>query len=174
MVSLKYCVQNTISAKNDSIREDKRYCKTLENDDDFLIDNENFTKYGKNCEALHCQEDLEIDEDSNAIHRNTLWHVSNTYANDPEYPTELTFAPGEGHTPVSIFDDVDVEYLAFPTIFCGQRQKENIKKLNYSDICKYELQSVDGCVTKNVPNVFFKFKKVQTKSVLAEKSLAVW
>ena len=118
-VSMKYGVQNTVSAKNDSISKDKRYCKTLENDDDFLIDNKNLTKYGKNCETLDCQEDLEIDEDSNAIHQDTLLHISNIYPNDPEYPTELTFAPGEGHTPVSIFDDVDVEYLAFPTIFCG-------------------------------------------------------
>ena len=119
-VSLKYGAQNTVSTKNDSISEDKRYCKTLENDY-FLIDNENLTKYEKNCETLDCQEDLEIDEDSNAIHHDTLLHVFNTYPNDTEYSTKLTFAPGEGHTTVSIFDDVDVEYLTFPTIFCGQQ-----------------------------------------------------
>ena len=38
-------------------------------------------------------------------------------------------------------------------------------------MCKYELQSVDRPVATNVPNVFFKFKKVQMKSVMAKKSL---
>ena len=38
-------------------------------------------------------------------------------------------------------------------------------------MCKYELQSVDRRVATNVPNVFFKFKKVQMKSVMAKKSL---
>ena len=38
-------------------------------------------------------------------------------------------------------------------------------------MCKYELQSVDRCVATNVPNVFFKFKQVQMKSVMAKKSL---
>ena len=38
-------------------------------------------------------------------------------------------------------------------------------------MCKYELRSVDRHVAKNVPNIFFKFKKVQMKSVMAKKSL---
>ena len=59
---------------------------------------------------------------------------------DPEsFPHELIDALGEGHTPESIFQDTDAEYLAFPTIFCGQKQKENKYKVNYSDVCKYEL-----------------------------------
>ena len=58
----------------------------------------------------------EVDEDSNVIHCDTLLHE------DPKsFPHELIFAQGEGHRPISIFQDADVEYLAFPTIFCGQR-----------------------------------------------------
>ena len=38
-------------------------------------------------------------------------------------------------------------------------------------MCKYELQSVDRHVATNVPNVFFKFKKVQMQSIIAKKSL---
>ena len=114
----------------------------------------------------------EVDEDSNAIHRDTLLHEEDIPHADPKsFPHELIFAPGEGHRPMSIFQDADVEYLAFPTIFCGQRQKENRYKVNYSDVCKYELRSVDRRVAKNVPNVFFKFKKIQMKSVMAKKSL---
>ena len=64
----------------------------------------------------------EVDEDSNAIHRDTLLHEEDIPHADPKsFPYELIFAPGEGHRPVSIFQDADVEYFAFPTIFCGQR-----------------------------------------------------
>ena len=35
-------------------------------------------------------------------------------------PKEMTFAPGEGQTPISVFQDENAEYLAFPSIFCGQ------------------------------------------------------
>ena len=38
-------------------------------------------------------------------------------------------------------------------------------------MCKYELRSVDRQVATNVSNVFFKFKKIQMKSVMAKKSL---
>ena len=114
----------------------------------------------------------EVDEDSNVIHRDTLLHEEDIPHADPKsFPHELIFAPGESHRPVSIFQDADVEYLAFPTIFCGQRWKENRYKVNYSDVCKYKLHSVDRRVATNVPNVFFKFKKVQMKSVMAKKSL---
>ena len=64
----------------------------------------------------------EVDEDSNAIHRDTLLHKEDIPHADPKsFPHELIFAPGEGHRPMSIFQDADVEYLAFPAIFCGQR-----------------------------------------------------
>ena len=57
-------------------------------------------------------------------------------------PEELTFAPGEGQKPISVFEDTDFEYLVFPTMFCGQQRADNKNKyipVHYSDICKYEL-----------------------------------
>ena len=82
----------------------------------------------------------EADEDSNAIHHDTLLHEEDIpHADLESFPHELIYAPGEGHTPKHIFQDADVEYLAFPTIICGQRQKENNYKVNCSDVCKYEL-----------------------------------
>ena len=82
----------------------------------------------------------EVDEDSNAIHHDTLLHEEDIPHVDPKsFPHELIFVPSEGHRPMSIFQDADVEYLTFPTIFCGQKQKENKYKVNYSDVCKYEL-----------------------------------
>ena len=40
----------------------------------------------------------------------------------------FTFAPGEGQRPLSIYQDVDSEYLCFPTIFCGQRRLQNAER----------------------------------------------
>ena len=114
----------------------------------------------------------EQDEDFNVIHRDTLLHDPQVTHLDPEMcPSSLTYAPGEGCKPLSIFQDKDVEYLAFPTIFCGQRRREQKHSVPYSDICKYELRSVDRRVAKNIPNMFFKLKKVQMKSVMAKRSL---
>ena len=63
--------------------------------------------------------------------------------------------------------------MAFPTIFCGERHKRGYVSVNYSEICKYELRSVDRRVAKNVPNMFFKLKKGQMKSIKDEVTPAV-
>ena len=44
---------------------------------------------------------------------------------EPLVPQELTFAPGEGQVPLSVFQDENAEYLAFPTIYCGQKRPDN-------------------------------------------------
>ena len=36
--------------------------------------------------------------------------------------TLVTFAPGEGRHPLSLYQDTEAEYLCFPTIFYGQRR----------------------------------------------------
>ena len=114
----------------------------------------------------------EQDDDFNVIHRDTLLHDPQVTHVDPEIcPSSLTYTPGEGCKPLSIFQDKDVEYLAFPTIFCGQQRREKKHSVPYSDICKYELHSIDRWVARNIPNMFFKLKKVQMKSVMAKRSL---
>ena len=68
--------------------------------------------------------------------------------------TEFTFAP-EGQVPHSIYRDEDAEYLPFPTIFCGQRRPSNSEddvNVQWSDICKYELHSVDRSAAIKIPN----------------------
>ena len=67
---------------------------------------------------------------------------------------EITFAPGEGQIPISVFQDKDAEYLAFPTIFCGECRPNNNDRhlpIHYSDICKYELRSIDRRVAEHIP-----------------------
>ena len=88
----------------------------------------------------------------------------------------MTFAPGEGQIPVSVFKDENAEYLAFPTIFCGQKRPDNrdrVHNVHYSDICKYELRCVDRRVASNVPNLFFKVKRLQIKQVCDKVTLAL-
>ena len=89
---------------------------------------------------------------------------------------EITFAPGEVQIPISVFQDKDAKYLAFPTIFCGEHRPNNNDRhlpIHYSDICKYELRSIDRRVAKHIPNMFFKLKKLQMKQVLDKVRLAV-
>ena len=93
-----------------------------------------------------------------------------TLLDDPE-PKTYTYAPGEGQRPIGLYKDPDAEYLAFPTIYCGQRRQEN-KNLHYSDICKYELRCVDRRASSNIPNIFFKLKKLQVKQISEKVSLA--
>ena len=88
----------------------------------------------------------------------------------------LTFSPGEDQTPLSIFQDKDAEYLAFPTIYCGERRQcDSVEgsKLHYSDICKWELRAEDRRVASNAPNIFFKAKKLQIKQVADKATLTV-
>ena len=75
-----------------------------------------------------------------------------------EPPGEITFAPGEGQKPISVFLDENAEYLAFLTIICGECRPDNKDRhipVHYSDICKYKLQSVDRRAAINIQNLFF-------------------
>ena len=90
--------------------------------------------------------------------------------------TVLSVAPGEGQRPISIFKDPNSEYLAFPTIFCGQTRVENSKRrvpVYYSDICKWELRCVDRRAALHIPNIFYKMKKLQLEQVCNKIHLAV-
>ncbi|XP_069105156.1 uncharacterized protein [Argopecten irradians] len=86
------------------------------------------------------------------------------------------FAPGENQRPLSLYEDKDAEYLCFPTIFCGQKRKENSERqtpVHYSDIAKWEMRSVDRRAAHSVPNIFFKLKKIQAKQISDKVNLAL-
>ena len=88
----------------------------------------------------------------------------------------LSVAPGEGQKPLSIFKDPNAEYLAFPTIFCGQKRATNNERyvpVYYSDICKWELRCADRRVALHIPNLFFKMKKLQIEQVCSKVHLAI-
>lgn len=56
-----------------------------------------------------------------------------------EFNQVLSVAPGKNFSPLSIFQDKNAEFLAFPTIYCGEARQDNnsrIVPLHYSTICK--------------------------------------
>ena len=84
----------------------------------------------------------------------------------------LVIAPGEGQQPISLFNDPDAEYLAFPSIYCGKRRpidnetnRKTKKKPSNADIYKWELRAQDRRVATCIPNIFFKVKSLQTDAV---------
>ena len=92
---------------------------------------------------------------------------------EPLIPQELTFAPGEGQIPVSVFKDENAEYLAFSSIFFGQKRPDNCDRVHNSNIYKHELRCVDRRVASNVPNLFFKVKRLEIKQVCDKVTLAL-
>lgn len=88
----------------------------------------------------------------------------------------LSFAPGENQTPLGLYQDPHAEYLAFPTIYCGQPRpsnKDRIVPVTYSSICKWELRSHDRRAACSMQNLFFKLKKVQIKQIQDKVTLAM-
>lgn len=93
-----------------------------------------------------------------------------------EFNQILSLAPGEGNSPLGLFQDALSEFLAFPTIYCGQTRIDNSKRiipLHYSTICKWELRNVDRRVAECLPNIFFKLKKLQIKQIKDKVGVAV-
>lgn len=56
---------------------------------------------------------------------------------DADTNTVYIFAPGENQKPLGMYSDKDVEYLCFPTIFCGQTREQR-------QICPCTRQSLSG------------------------------
>lgn len=88
----------------------------------------------------------------------------------------MSFSPGEGQTPLGLYQDKNAEILSFPTIYCGQMRPENKDRetpVHYSSICKWELRSLDRRAASSIPNIFFKLKKIQVKQIQDKVSLAM-
>lgn len=93
-----------------------------------------------------------------------------------EFNQILSLAPGEGKTPLGLFQDIFSEFLAFPTIYCGTSRQDNTCRtvpLHYSTICKWELRNIDRRVAMNLPNIFYKLKKLQIKQIKDKVALAM-
>ena len=170
--------QEVTESAEDTVREflevSKEHCK-----------DKNYTGNEKQEQEKTTENDIEASNDYDSDHYSEIDandHVGNidTLVDDADienkYDKVFTFAPGEGHHPLSLYQDKDAEYLCFPTIFCGQTppsRDERLVPVHYSDIVKWELRSVDRRAAQSVPNIFFKHKKLQMKQISDKVNLAV-
>ena len=132
---------------------------------DFLarhqLDNEEFDVEGKDVEAEE-EKDVDMAKDE--------WNETNgdqDVLNPEDEQTLLKeaipFAPGEGHTPMSLLADDNVEELSFPAIHCGQKRQLKIRH-SYNDIVKSEIRRYDRRCCDPV-KLFFMFRKIEMLSL---------
>ena len=92
--------------------------------------------------------------------------TSPDFVDDSERQEIYNFAPAEGNRPLSIFRDQYSEEMAYPGIFLGQKRpddKQRLKSVYYSEICKSELRRYDRRAAMCIENIFYKTKKLQMK-----------
>ena len=154
-----------------SSKQNKEKHKQNRNEEDMNVSS--FSKDSMTADDYDSDHYSEIDTDEQVGNVDTLVDDENL---ENKYDKVITFAPGEGQHPLSLYHDADAEYLCFPTIFCGQRRpskEERTVAVHYSDIVKWELRSVDRRAAQSVPNIFFKHKKLQMKQISDKVNLAV-
>ena len=98
------------------------------------------------------------------------------FVDDSEKQEIYNFAPAEGNRPLSLFRDQYSEEMASPGIFLGQKRtddKQRLKSVYYSEICKSELRRSDRRAAMCVENIFFKAKKLQMKLLLGQSQIAL-
>ena len=124
-------------------------------------------------------EDSDDDNFNEIEHEDNNAAVCHTMLDEKEFDRyrPITFAPGEGNHPVSFFQDKDCEELSFPTVYCGERfnptNKDTKKLISYADRCKWELRAFDGRARTNIPQLFFKLRKLQMKQVIDKGQFAM-
>jgi len=97
----------------------------------------------------------------------------------PEFPNELSVAPGEGKKRTYINKDPEAPWTCFPTIFAGQSMAKFIKsqtnpsgKLYLSEFCKVLMRHVDSRF-RDVPEaIFFFMKMLQEQRVFSKVNIA--
>ena len=152
-------VREFLEVSKEQNKEKHKQNPTLEED----MNISSLSKDSKATDDYESDHFSEIDTNEQVGNVDTLVDDENL---ENKYDKVITFAPGEGQHPLSLYHDVDAEYLCFPTIFCGQRRpskEERTVPVHYSDIVKWELRSVDRRAAQSVPNIFFKHKKLQMK-----------
>ena len=98
------------------------------------------------------------------------------FVDDDEWQHLYNVAPAEGNRPLSIFRDQHSEEMSYPGIFLGQKRpddKQRLKSVYYSEICKSELRRYDQRALMCIENIFFKAKKLQMKVLPGQSQVAL-
>ena len=127
-------VREFLEVSKEQNREKHKQNPTLEED----MNISSLSKDSKATDDYESDHFSEIDTNEQVGNVDTLVDDENL---ENKYDKVITFAPGEGQHPLSLYHDVGAEYLCFPTIFCGQRRPskdERTVPVHYSDIVKWE------------------------------------
>ena len=86
----------------------------------------------------------------------------------PQLSEKMILAPGEGRSPENILQEQQPEILIFPTIYAGQPKpalKDRKIAITRADERRWELRAKDRRVALCVPNIFFKYHKMQKEQL---------
>ncbi|MCO5599964.1 hypothetical protein L7F22_054071 [Adiantum nelumboides] len=119
--------------------------------------------------SLHCHNELEDEEE---LETDTLIHSLYTAQQVVDHnSTVLSIAPGEGNSPLSLFDDEFCEELAFPTLFFGEKRKyHDLCRNSFQRVAKWELLHADRRFALNIENLFFKAMKF----IISKVCSSIW
>ena len=98
------------------------------------------------------------------------------FVDDDERQHIYNVAPAEANRPLSVFSDQYSSEMSYPRIFLGQKRpddKQRLKIVYYSQICKSELRRSDRRAAMCIENIFFKAKKLQMKLLLGQSQVAL-
>lgn len=88
----------------------------------------------------------------------------------------LNLAPGENQYPVSLLSDPSLEEKCFTEIFVGEPRIDNSqrhRRVQFGELSKSEVRRSDRRVARNIPNLFFKAKKIQLKRLVSSQRVAL-
>jgi len=186
MNALKYLLQNSELYRDANISINESWLETFQQEIDIetdvmAIDDVQDTESHEEIDDCCTFEKQENNESSDAFDEDPQDQIAgnmDTLLDESDISSShvISVAPGEGQIPINLFKDPDAEYLSFPCIYSGQRRADNSERsvaVHYSDICKWELRSLDRRAATSVPNLFFKMKKLQMKYITDKCTLAM-
>ena len=124
--------------------------------------------YNQETAQLHNDCWSEQGEEVNAGSLDTLL-TDPSFLEDNERSLKYVLAPGQGQTPMSIYQDKYSEELCFSNIFqglCRCEAQQRKRPISYCDICISELKRTDRRVAKCIDNIFYKLKRYQMNQIL--------
>ncbi|XP_056001840.1 uncharacterized protein LOC130048804 [Ostrea edulis] len=172
LAATKWLIQNSTLFKAEGIELNESWdCQDAESEDETEINSTSTTNSAEESIIEAWTEEGSVDERPTG-NMDTLMQSIDFR----EFNQVLSVAPGENFSPLSIFQDKNAEFLAFPTIYCGEARPDNTLRtvpLHYSTICKWELKNVDRRCAQCVPNLFYKLKRIQIKQIQDKVMLAM-
>ena len=190
------CIDNNMQAELSArvITNSKRIRRQNESTEQGITIDQNWLRSlpvstDETCDSIETQNDADDEttsnipddqwsEDEAEIPAGTMDSMLTTsdFVSDNEKQEIYNFAPGEGNKPLSVFRDQFSEEMAYPGIFLGQKRpddKERLRNVHYSEICKSELRRSDRRAAMCVENIFFKAKKLQMKFLIGQSQIAL-